>query len=145
MHGAGRVNHSKLHNFINMWKIVKNAIKLCIRFILHKYAKKTKVRCFVHLRVRRHICRIQNFFTKWKLVKTPQNFAQGTISLKLTKRYIKNGDEVFPQFLFNYFNQTKHIFYWWGELDIHCYTLCGIIKLILLVKSSSSHIQVRSP
>ena len=52
-----QLNHSKLPDFINSIKIVKNIIKLCKVFCFHKISKnikkikknKTGVECFVHL------------------------------------------------------------------------------------------------
>ena len=39
-------HHSKLRNFISSWKMVKNTIKLCRKFILRKINK--NIKSFVH-------------------------------------------------------------------------------------------------
>ena len=60
-------SHSKLHNFISSWDIIKATIKLCKKFFFHKINKnmqrKPGMKCFVHSRVWRHSRRIQNFVT----------------------------------------------------------------------------------
>ena len=52
-------NHSKLSNFLSLWKMVKNTIKRFRWFFLRETNKKMKrkpgVKCFVYLRVWREM------------------------------------------------------------------------------------------
>ena len=51
-HVETEFNHSKLCNFISLWKMVKNTKKLCRKFFSHKISKniqkKSGVESFVH-------------------------------------------------------------------------------------------------
>ena len=90
-------NYFKLCNFISSWKIIKNTIKPCRRLLLHKInrnmQRKSRLKCFVHSRydVITLNSKLYNFITLWKLMKTPQNFLQGSFSVRLTKLCHKNG------------------------------------------------------
>ena len=78
--------------------MVKNNIKLCRRFILHlkKIMKKPGAKCFVHSRVRLHLCQIKNLqlhnFTKTD--QNTKNFVQVSFSIKLIKICRKTRGEV---------------------------------------------------
>ena len=85
-------NHSKLCIFISSRKKVKDTITLFRKFIFHKinkkFEKKTSGKMFctfagmTSLASNSKLC---NFVTSLKLVKTPQNFVQGSFSIKLMK------------------------------------------------------------
>ena len=70
-------NPSKLHIFVTE-KMIKNAIKLCQRFILHETNKILKT----------------NFITSWKVIKMAQNFVKGSFSIKSTKIMVRNSDGI---------------------------------------------------
>ena len=91
-------NRSKLRNFISSWKMVKNTIKF-YRLFLNK-TNKTRVEMFCTSAGMTSLTlnpRLRNFITPGNLIKTPQNFIQGSFSIKLTKNGIKAEVEVWAQ------------------------------------------------
>ena len=98
-----QLNHSKLPDFINSIKIVKNIIKLCKVFCFHKISKNIKKKkkknrsgmfcsfvCMTSFTPNSKFC---NFITLWILIKTPQNFVQGLFSIELLKVRHKDRSE----------------------------------------------------
>ena len=88
-------NHSKLCNFIILWKMIKKAMNLCRRFFLHKnlthkYVKKGGNVIYIcgddttYLKFK--TCK---FITLWKIMKMQQNFLEGSLSIKFIKIYKK--------------------------------------------------------
>ena len=101
-------NDSKLCNFISTWEMGKATIKLCKKFFFHKFNKNTQrkpwMKCFVHSLVSRHLTldsKLCNFITLWELIKAPQNFVQGTFSIKSLKICHKNRGEFLVSSLLN--------------------------------------------
>ena len=82
-------NHLKLCNFISSLKMVKNTIKLCRRFFLHKSNMKRKP----GVESLMSNSKLFRFITLGKLIKTPENFVQGFLSVKLTNVCHKNRGE----------------------------------------------------
>ena len=90
---------SEFCDFINLWKMVKNTIKLWWRFFLHKINKnmqrKPVVKCVVYSWVWCHFQKkLLNFIILQKLTKTPQTFVQGLSSITLTEICHKSRGEV---------------------------------------------------
>ena len=92
-----------IENFATSWvrkKYTKNAIKLIRRFFLHKSNKKCKkttgeMFCiFAGTTSLTLNSKLYNFITSRNLIKTPQNYAQGSFSIKLTKICHENRVEV---------------------------------------------------
>ena len=96
-----QLNHSKLPDFINSIKIVKNIIKLCTVFCFHKISKNMKKKkkkktrsgmfcsfaCMTSFTPNSKFC---NFITSWIPIKTPQDFVQSLFSIELLKVRHKN-------------------------------------------------------
>ena len=98
---AIQFNHSKLSNFISSWKMVKNTTKRSRWFFLRETDKKMKrkpgVKCFVYLRVWRHlrwIKKLCNFRASRNSTQIPQKFAPRSFSIKLRKLCYKKRGEV---------------------------------------------------
>ena len=111
-------NHPKLRNFISLWKMVKNTIKVCRKFILRK---KPALKCFLHLRVWFHLRQIRKLSTLSKLMKTSQNFWQVYFFIKLKNKELMAKVKLSPMWE-NYIsqlcqnpevNQEMKLLHWW--------------------------------
>ena len=72
---------------------MKNGQKHFFSLKLTKNAKKTRgeIFCtFSSMKSRTLYSKLGNFVTSWNMTKTPQNFVQGSFSIKLTKEFHKN-------------------------------------------------------
>ena len=79
------------------WKIDKTSIKLYRIFFLHKSNKKTWVKTFCTFAGMTSLTlnsKLYNLIVSWNLIKTQQNFAQNSFSIKLRKISHKNRGEV---------------------------------------------------
>ena len=78
--------------------MVRNTIKLCIRFFLHKIKKQRKTgemfSTFAGMTSLTSNWKLFNFINLRKLTKTPKNFVQGSYSWILTKIWHKDRVEV---------------------------------------------------
>ena len=84
-----------LHNFV---KMIKNTTKLCRRFFPHKSNMQMiemgwNVLCICSMTALTSNSKLCRFMTPQKVIKTPENFAQGSFSVKLTKICHKNKRE----------------------------------------------------
>ena len=88
-----RDNHSKLRNFINSWEMAKTTIKRC-KWL--NWKTRDELLCaFAGMTSLTRDSKLCNFITWWELIKTPQNFIQGSFSTKSFEFCYKNWGRVF--------------------------------------------------
>ena len=116
------VYHPKFRNFINLYKILKNTIKLWWGFFPVTLTKKCKENQWWNvLFIRRGVTfkKLCNFITSWKRAKTPKTFVQGPFSIKLTKIHHKAEVKFCPEVPFPKTFCSKHHELLWLENTFH--------------------------
>ena len=100
--------HSNLRNFINSWKMLKNATKHRGKFFLHKINKNMQRNRGVMLCILAGIKEMASLTSNSKLCnfikndQTPKNFVEASFSVKLTKIWEKRV-KFWPHVPFNKF------------------------------------------
>ena len=98
--------HSKLRNFIILWKMVRNTIKLCIMLFPYKINKRNgkksrdEMFCFLGMMLPLLNWKLCNLITLWNLIKIPKNLCEAVTPKYWHKCAVKTEMKFYPQVLF---------------------------------------------